>query len=490
MASRLLRDHRAHKSKSDLERLGARTWKLVFCTLAFAVCLAASMLVSPRGALADENSSVTGVTLGDGFVVYTTDSVDQTSVPDEALARVKYWRQDALNDKNIKLKYKSTYYTVPEYLQRIGMSEEEYLNPTWSNSLERIAVQRVVENRDSSRVHIRLNGDKPWTAKYDDHATCGEVLAWGAGKIQYSIDMWAHEKNEYIKEINNESHGVTGHYTFLINPFYKEYGFAVCDTVAAGEGNGYYASYNDPDHFNLQGTFDFPVSVTSDELDQGVDSNVPETIAEGSSFSPTATLRFTTRKFYYGEDTYQVHGTWSSSNPSVLAVSSDGSVRAVGEGTATLTLSSQGKTWSFPATVKSTVPMYRLYNRWSGEHLFTTDYSEYSYLASIGWSQEGVAWNAPASGGTPVWRLYNPYSGDHLYTGDASEYAYLATIGWRQEGEAFRSADPSSGGAPIYRLYNRWLTAGTHLFTTDASEYSYLGTLGWSQEGKVFYAAK
>lgn len=169
----------------------------------------------------------------------------------------------------------------------------------------------------------------------------------------------------------------------------------------------------------------------------------------------------------------------------------------VSVGTATVTITGIGiYTGSIAATFPiveppaATVPMYRLYNRWSGEHLFTTDYSEYSYLASIGWSQEGVAWNAPASGGTPVWRLYNPYSGDHLYTGDASEYAYLATLGWRQEGEAFRSADASSGGAPIYRLYNRWLTAGTHLFTTDASEYSYLGTLGWSQEGKVFYAAK
>ena len=42
----------------------------------------------------------------------------------------------------------------------------------------------------------------------------------------------------------------------------------------------------------------------------------------------------------------------------------------------------------------ATVPMYRLYNRWSGEHLFTTDYSEYSYLGTLGWSQEGEAFYA------------------------------------------------------------------------------------------------
>ncbi|MDY5271537.1 S8 family serine peptidase [Tractidigestivibacter sp.] len=142
------------------------------------------------------------------------------------------------------------------------------------------------------------------------------------------------------------------------------------------------------------------------------------------------------------------------------------------------------------APTARTVPMYRLYNKWSGEHLFTTSYSEYSHLASIGWTQENIAWHAPASGGTPVWRLYNPYSGDHLYTADPTEYSRLGKIGWRQEGESFRSADPSSGGAPIFRLYNPWLTAGTHLFTTSYSEYSGLGSIGWRQEGTAFYAAK
>ena len=64
----------------------------------------------------------------------------------------------------------------------------------------------------------------------------------------------------------------------------------------------------------------------------------------------------------------------------------------------------------------NTFPMYRVYNRWSGEHLFTADAGEYASLGSIGWKQGGVAWKSPASG-NPVWRLYNPYSGNHFYTG-------------------------------------------------------------------------
>lgn len=208
-------------------------------------------------------------------------------------------------------------------------------------------------------------------------------------------------------------------------------------------------------------------------------ATIPSQVYTGSAIAPAVTVTFEGVTLTEGTD-YTV------------AYSNN-----VGPGTATVTITGIGGytgstslTFLIVEPPVATVPMYRLYNRWSGEHLFTTDYSEYSYLGSIGWTQEGVAWYAPASGGTAVWRLYNPYSGDHLYTGSASEYAYLGSIGWQQEGESFRSADASSGGAPIYRLYNRWLTAGTHLFTTDYSEYSYLGTLGWSQEGEAFYAAK
>ena len=110
--------------------------------------------------------------------------------------------------------------------------------------------------------------------------------------------------------------------------------------------------------------------------------------------------------------------------------------------------------------------MYRLYNQWSGEHLFTTSGSEYSYLGSIGWNQEGTAWTSPASSSRPVYRLYNPYSGDHHYTMAVSEYDYLGSIGWNKEDVSFYSAYPGAG-APIYRLFNKWLTQGTHLFTTN-----------------------
>lgn len=136
--------------------------------------------------------------------------------------------------------------------------------------------------------------------------------------------------------------------------------------------------------------------------------------------------------------------------------------------------------------VASTMAIWRLYNHWDGDHLFTTDQTEYDHLATIGWTQEGVAWRSPSSGNA-VYRLYNPYSGEHLYTRNASERDSLVSIGWNYEGVSFYTQN--GGGSPIYRLYNRWLTVGTHLYTVDETERANLVRLGWQDEGESFRTA-
>lgn len=146
-----------------------------------------------------------------------------------------------------------------------------------------------------------------------------------------------------------------------------------------------------------------------------------------------------------------------------------------------------------PTPAVTTQAMYRLFNKYSGEHLFTTDANEVTKLVSLGWIDEtskAAAWQCPATGSDSqkVYRLYNPYSGDHHYTMNTNEYSALQKIGWRGEGFAFYSAEKT--GMPIYRLFNQWLKQGTHLYTTDASEYNYLGTIGWNKEDIAFYGAK
>lgn len=45
----------------------------------------------------------------------------------------------------------------------------------------------------------------------------------------------------------------------------------------------------------------------------------------------------------------------------------------------------------------------------------------------------------PDKGKANVYRLYNPYSGDHVFTEDLEEYNSAGSVGWHKEGIAWQS---------------------------------------------------
>lgn len=142
---------------------------------------------------------------------------------------------------------------------------------------------------------------------------------------------------------------------------------------------------------------------------------------------------------------------------------------------------------SMQTSVSATTPIYRLYNRQNGEHLYTTDANEKEILyKQHGWGYEGIGWNAPDAG-TPVYRLYNAGLQNHLYTSDVNEVRVLTSKhGWTSDNNG-RPVFYSGGSVPIYRVYNFNLR-GLHHWTTDVNEYNVLPNYGWSQEGVKFYA--
>lgn len=135
------------------------------------------------------------------------------------------------------------------------------------------------------------------------------------------------------------------------------------------------------------------------------------------------------------------------------------------------------------------VTLTRLYNKWSGEHFYTSDTTEIARLVGLGWNNEGTAWSVPSKSSTPVYRLYNPYTGDHHFTTSKAEYEKCRDQGWKQEGIAWYSAD-SSGGVPIYRGYNRYVSVGTHHYTASEAEIQTMVRNGWSREGVAWYGLK
>ncbi len=133
-----------------------------------------------------------------------------------------------------------------------------------------------------------------------------------------------------------------------------------------------------------------------------------------------------------------------------------------------------------------TTPMYRLYNRNSGEHFYTANADERDYLLDQHWRDEGIGWVAPKHSDTPVYRLYNPNAGDHHYTVGAKERDHLVRQGWNYEGIGWYSDD--SERVPLYRQYNPNAIAGAHNYTTSSDESDMLVSRGWHDEGIGWYA--
>lgn len=138
------------------------------------------------------------------------------------------------------------------------------------------------------------------------------------------------------------------------------------------------------------------------------------------------------------------------------------------------------------------VSMYRLYNRYTGEHFYTSVETERDHLVDVGWSYEGIGWQAPVKSDTPVYRLYNGYvtGGDHHYTTSSSERDALVKAGWTNEGIGWYSAPAYPDGDPILRQYNPFAVTGTHNYTASRAERDELTEsrgkdFGWTPDGSL-----
>ena len=140
---------------------------------------------------------------------------------------------------------------------------------------------------------------------------------------------------------------------------------------------------------------------------------------------------------------------------------------------------------------EETVPVYRLFNRRTGEHFYTTSAYERQVLINMHiWNAEGIAWYSPKVSSAPIYRLANPNNGsEHHYTKSAKEKDWLVSLGWRYEGIAFYS--DTSGRIPVYRHYHPIQRTGNHHYTTSKGESDHISKYeGWRYEGVSWYVTK
>ena len=159
------------------------------------------------------------------------------------------------------------------------------------------------------------------------------------------------------------------------------------------------------------------------------------------------------------------------------------------------------------------IPIYRMYNTKTSEHLWTKSKAEYNACGTGNyrdWRQENIAWYSPNLP-TPasyaastqgnyvyVYRLYDKgRTGDHIYLTYGSEMKSYLANGWVvDKGAGFwtlRKGATISGKTtiPIYRAYNPKLKRGKHHYTPSKNEYDTICKKhGWKPEGVKFYVVK
>lgn len=220
-----------------------------------------------------------------------------------------------------------------------ALTTADYIPIKWSADLEWIAQTRAAE-ATVSEGHTRPNGEICFTAIHNGVDSWAENLAWNYSGMMDGIEQWYEEKADWV----NNTGGVTGHYTSMINPEYAYIGLG-CFRLKEG---GWYAvaaefSFEQglaEDKIGVTGSYsqqmEVPTSAISVSLTKNVSLNV------GSKKKLTLTVTAKGESAWGGSKQSKCSlvnntTTWLSSDNSILSVDETGTVTAKKTGTATIT---------------------------------------------------------------------------------------------------------------------------------------------------------
>lgn len=355
----------------------------------------------------------------------------------------------------------------------------------YDKDLEDLAIKRA-EELVISFSHVRPDGSSCFSTLPSDFSAYGENIAVGYASSEAAVEGW--------KE-TNENYSGQGHRRNMLSGNFNCAGYACVEF----EGTKYYVQ-----EFGYRKT---PNTATQKANDSTSTSTC--TLKNDSLAAETHDLSvdyFDLSKKGASQKIPEVKGTvtfgnkvinvtfnlsWKSGDSSQVAVK-NGSVTSLVDNNTTYIYSYiKGNKIIISTSKNSSIKtMHRLYNKWTGEHFYTSSSDEKANLVNVGWTDEGVGWYAPASSKSPVYRLYNKYvsGGDHHYTTSVEEKDKCIKAGWTDEGIGWYSDD--SKGVPLYRQYNPYAKSGTHNYTANKTENDNLVTKGWREEGVSWYGVK
>lgn len=226
-----------------------------------------------------------------------------------------------------------------------NLTEADYVPIKWSTELEKMARLRAVE-AGFIKGHARHNGKDVFSAAYGVRAN-GEVIAWnGSINMIPGVNQWYKEKQDWLNACAGLDHGVTGHYTQMIDPSHTYVGLGLFKASGILYGSALVGEYC-CSTANLSQTF-LPVytgvyqkfDVLTEYLGAYTPS-IPADICIGQQ-----RMAMTNVKFLRANNTFTVRYLgavqYTSDNTAVLTVDQSGKMTGKKAGTANITASVGG----------------------------------------------------------------------------------------------------------------------------------------------------
>ena len=233
---------------------------------------------------------------------------------------------------------------------------DRYVPVKWSNRLEQASLRRAAESSFAASPHTRLTGEELYAGEYSDNfAHLAGNLAWNTQGLMKGIEQWYKEKQNLKTSL-----GETGHYTHMIDPKWTTVAMSAFMKSKESERHAQYYQIsqlfaeNSEDSESLVGSYGDSVLYTIAHQDSVTDISLPQNVKIRTRSHDTLTLLAR----YIGTSNHSLskviiptNRDWSSSDTSVATIDQDGNITAHKSGTTTITVTSDGKTYSTIVTV-------------------------------------------------------------------------------------------------------------------------------------------